>query len=227
MINPGDLKYKVFMCHKSKEELVGTKALKYIEFGELKKYHLRPSCRSRQKWWDLGIRSPGSSGWIYIVRDRMFSPYNKSRVYVDNNLFDVFPKSDDVSFACSANTTLTILVWEMSARSYGGGGGPLKSQVYEVEDFLIIDPSLFDAKEMHEDFFTRPTQSVITELGFDPSRPIREQEPNPLPDRKALDDVVFDAIGLTDDERKEVYWAVAELVKNRLDKARSVRGGGK
>jgi len=68
----------------------------------------------------------------------------------------------------------------------------------------------------------RPVQSTFAELGFDPTKPIREQEPEPLPDRKALDDVVFDAIGLTDDERKEVYWAVAELVKNRLDKARSV-----
>jgi len=60
------------------------------------------------------------------------------------------------------------------------------------------------------------------ELGFDPDRPIREQEPNPLPDRKALDGIVFDALGLTEKERKEVYYAVTELVKNSLDKARSV-----
>ena len=26
---------------------------------------------------------------------------------------------------------------------------------------------------------------------------------------------------LTEEERKEVYWAVAELVKNRLDKAKN------
>ncbi len=64
---------------------------------------------------------------------------------------------------------------------------------------------------------------IFTELGFDPNKPIREQEPNPLPDRKALDDIVFDVLGLSEEERKEVYWAVAELVKNRLEKARSVR----
>ncbi len=64
--------------------------------------------------------------------------------------------------------------------------------------------------------------SIFTELGFDPNKPIREQEPNPLPDRKALDDIIFDALGLTEEERKEVYWAVAELVKTRLEKARSV-----
>ncbi len=64
--------------------------------------------------------------------------------------------------------------------------------------------------------------SIFTELDFDPKNPIREQEPNPLPDRKVLDDIVFDALGLTEEERKEVYWAVAELVKNRLEKAKSV-----
>jgi hypothetical protein len=53
-------------------------------------------------------------------------------------------------------------------------------------------------------------------------QPIREQKPNPLPDRKALDDIVFDILGLTEDERNEVYWAVCEMVKNRLEKARSV-----
>ena len=40
--------------------------------------------------------------------------------------------------------------------------------------------------------------------------------------RKALDDIVFDILGLTEDERNEVYWAVCEMVKNRLEKARSV-----
>jgi len=58
--------------------------------------------------------------------------------------------------------------------------------------------------------------------GINPVFPIREQKPNPLPDRKALNDIVFDVLGLTEDERNEVYWAVCELVKNRLDKARSV-----
>ncbi|MBI4621474.1 MAG: hypothetical protein HY739_15170 [Desulfobacterales bacterium] len=40
------------------------------------------------------------------------------------------------------------------------------------------------------------------------TRPILEQTPNPLPDRKALDDIVFDVLGLTDAERNEVYWSV-------------------
>jgi len=40
--------------------------------------------------------------------------------------------------------------------------------------------------------------------------------------RKALDDIIFGILGLTEDERKEVYWAVCELVKNRREKEGSV-----
>lgn len=54
--------------------------------------------------------------------------------------------------------------------------------------------------------------------------PTYEQKPNLTLVRKALDDIVFDALGLTEEERKEVYWAVAELVKNRLEKARNIVG---
>jgi len=43
-----------------------------------------------------------------------------------------------------------------------------------------------------------------------------------LPDRKQLDDVVFDALDLSEEERKEVYRAVCQLVWNRISKAKSV-----
>lgn len=32
----------------------------------------------------------------------------------------------------------------------------------------------------------------------------------------------FDALGLTEEVRKEVYWAVVEFVKTRLEKAKSM-----
>jgi len=40
--------------------------------------------------------------------------------------------------------------------------------------------------------------------------------------RRESDRIIFEALGLTDDEQLEVYRAVGELVKNRLVKARSV-----
>lgn len=70
---------------------------------------------------------------------------------------------------------------------------------------------------------TRQIKSIFGECGIDPNKPIREQEPNPLSDRAELDNIVFDELSLTEEERKEVYWAACELVKQRLEKARSVK----
>jgi hypothetical protein len=42
------------------------------------------------------------------------------------------------------------------------------------------------------------------------------------PDRRALDEVVFDVLGLRAGEREAVYEAVVNLVRARLEKARSV-----
>ena len=44
------------------------------------------------------------------------------------------------------------------------------------------------------------------------------------PDRLALDDIIFDALNLTQGEREGVYEAVIHLVEARLQKASSLRG---
>ena len=120
------------------------------------------------------------------------------------------------------NSTFSILQREIYGITSLGGGG-LKFNMYDILFFQIVKLQLLKNYDRYiNEFITRKQNNILTEFGFDPSRPIRQQEPNPLPDRKALDDVIFDALGLTEEERKEVYWAVAELVKQRLEKARSV-----
>jgi hypothetical protein len=83
----------------------------------------------------------------------------------------------------------------------------------------------------------RRIQSIFEELGFSlcnedkcyhPEHPYEMVNPTDvsldrvMSDRRALDEVVFEALGLTKEEQLEVYRAVIELVKNRLVKARSV-----
>jgi len=117
------------------------------------------------------------------------------------------------------------MYWEVAGRVMTGSLPLLDLKVYELEDTMIVNPDILDYKKCHDVFnklIKREIYNIFTGLGFDKTRPIREQEPNPLPDRIELDDIVFDALGLTEEERKEVYWAVAELVKARLDKAKSV-----
>jgi hypothetical protein len=85
-------------------------------------------------------------------------------------------------------------------------------------ELAISDDVLLDS------FFSREIKSIFDECGIDVQSkiPIEEQEPKPLPDRAELDKIVFDALNLTADERKEVYRAVCRLVWNRISKAKSV-----
>ena len=69
LVKPEDLKYRILMIHKDKKELKGTNVLKYIEWGEKKGYHKRPTCASRGKWYDLGLRSPASINCNYLIND--------------------------------------------------------------------------------------------------------------------------------------------------------------
>lgn len=126
------------------------------------------------------------------------------------------------------NSTLVIFISEILNRGKGIGGGASVVTKSDIEKLLILN--IENVPQHIINRFTniknkmnqRYYKSIFAELGINPKQPIREQEPNPLPDRKELDDIVFDALALTKEERKEVYWAVAELVKNRLEKARSV-----
>ena len=58
MIDPSKLEYRVLIIDKDKGQLRGTNVLKYILYGEEKGYHRRPTCSSRKRWYDLGVREP-------------------------------------------------------------------------------------------------------------------------------------------------------------------------
>ncbi|MBU2615232.1 MAG: hypothetical protein KKG87_06725, partial [Elusimicrobia bacterium] len=96
--------------------------------------------------------------------------------------------------------------------------------VIEVEKLTILNPSLFKINGNRSINVNREIKSIFEECGIDPQskNPIEEQEPKPLHDRAELDKIVFDALDLTKDERKEVYRAVCRLVWNRISKAKSV-----
>ncbi|MBN1363980.1 MAG: Eco57I restriction-modification methylase domain-containing protein [Syntrophaceae bacterium] len=213
LIDPTQLKYKIFMCHKSKDELKGTNALKYIEWGEGQGFNQRPSCSGRQKWWDLGKRDTPDYAFPCGIRET-FKVFRNENILIDKRLYEIYSQEENLEQ--SLNSTLTVLMLEMLTRSYGGGGGPIDATVYEVESLLVIEKIKFRLLDID-----RELKTISSEIGLQNCTQ-REQIPNPLPDRKALDDIVFDAIGLTQDERNEVYWAVCELVQNRLAKAGSV-----
>lgn len=125
------------------------------------------------------------------------------------------------------NSTLTWFISEVYGRK-GLGGGATRVLVKEMRNiFIIPNPKMIDngkANKVFEKIKENKIKNVFKECGINPQSdtPISEQDPQPLPDRAELDNIIFDALGLTEEERKEVYRAVCQLVWNRVSKAKSV-----
>ncbi|OGW55329.1 MAG: hypothetical protein A2Y81_07450, partial [Nitrospirae bacterium RBG_13_43_8] len=169
--------------------------------------------------------------WVDIRGDRHVCHYNTNNLYFTHNFHGIVPNNDSISTVLCGllNSTLVVFFVEVIGRK-GLGGGAVRLLVEDLRRAeIVVAPSLLQKKQrdkieelIDKEFGKRRINSVFEELGINPARPVREQTPEPLPDRKALDDIVFDILDLTEAERNEVYWAVCELVKNRLKKARSV-----
>ncbi len=222
-IKSSDLNKHLFLLDQKSKLSHGLNA--YIKWGEQQKFNQRPTCKTRDKWWTLSGRPECSLACNYLVNDYMRFYYSRKGTWFSDN-FQEIHSSSYIALAIVLNSVVSQFFINMTGRS-NFGGGLLKIQTYEVSDLLSVDPARIKHNDKHleevlTNFSNKCNKSIYDQRGINPARPVREQKPNPLPDRKVLDNIVFDILGLTEDERNEVYWAVCELVKNRLEKARSV-----
>jgi hypothetical protein len=187
---------------------------KYIKRWESQKYNKKPSCASRKYWYTLIWNNYFEVVWPMTIRER-YTIAKNNNFLVDARLYWIQNKSN-CSVIWVLQSSLTIFFMEMFSRNYGWGGWPIDTKVYEVLNLLVL--KLNSKKALNN----RKIWTIFEEFGFVRDKDIRSQIPNPLPDRKELDDIIFDELGLTQEERNEVYRSLAELVKARLDKAKSV-----
>ena len=153
--------------------------------------------------------------------------FNPKRFPFSGNFIGIEPSNEEIteSLLGYLNSTVCILISEVVGRRVFGGSALMfsktdleKLEVFDEKKLTLELSGCFNKIKMRE------IKTIFEECGIDPNKPIREQEPKPLPDRAELDNIIFDEIGLTQEERKEVYWSVCELVKQRLDKAKSLKG---
>ncbi len=229
LVKPEDLKYRVLMIHKDKKELKGTNVLKYIEWGESKGFHKRPTCASRERWYDLGKRNPWPIIHAMIHNDRQVIAYNSSTVYIDHNLFEINPYEEKY-----LNCLLAFFLSSVGIlfKEFGGrvnlGEGALKTEGIDIEKLLTINPDsclmihlqklnkLFQAVEGIE------IKSIFEEIGS--YNPNKIEITKVAHHRRELDKMIMgELLGLTEEEQLEVYRAVVDLVKTRLERAKSLK----
>lgn len=239
-IDPAKLKLKAFICKKDKPDLRGSNALKYIENGEeqiiaikrgsstgtkIKGYQNLETIKNRIRWYELPELPSADVLFRQFFNEIFNYPINPNGYLTDHTFYYIHlhDKSDLLKFGLILNSTISCLFTELYGRR-NLGEGVLTTYGPEMKPLPVIKPDFINGNEIRifNILAKRRIKSIFEECGIDPSKPIREQEPNPLPDRAELDNIIFDELGLTPEERKEVYWSVCELVKQRLEKARSV-----
>jgi hypothetical protein len=234
-LNKKTLTNKIIICHKTKEELRSTNLLEYINWGEKQGYDKRPTCASRkpEPWYSLG------KDWHYAplifpakVGERM-PVFLNDNVFEDKKLYGITPKDSAKTLILAAllNSTISRFFIEFTCRQLTGSQAIADIDVVVVESLPIIDVNKI-SKKMSEkliDEFENLTktyaESISKEVAFAPEKISLEKI---KPSLRELDKIVMgDILGLTENEQLEVYHAVVDLVKSRIEKAKSVGKKGK
>lgn len=251
IVRPEDLRYMVFMPPDDVRKAIDNgktppldkypHAKAYIEWGIKQGYHLRPTCASRKWWWDLEAKG----AYILMIRatnDRFFFYFSESLIYHDQTFYSIINNAERSNLLIAALINSSITNWLSRSVASGAstalGQGVLWSAVYEAAELLLVNPNSLIASQQRTllSAFHRPSQrpirSIFEELGYpkpngdysniDPDALTLEQVKQASPDRYELDSILFDVLGLNEEERLAVYRAVVQLVKDRLVKAKSV-----
>ena len=204
LIDPNDLKFKIFMCHKDKKELKGMAALEYIKWGENEGFNDRPSCRGRKRWWEIGEKTANSL-FVKEANDTSAVFFNQHELPVDCRLYCANLPLFTFYYL---NSGIGAMMFEIYNRAGLGEG----ARSLMVDDYNLI-PSIGDACT------TNASNSIFENLKK--LKPRKLKEKNNL-EWKELDEIVFDFIGLSNSERDGVCEAVIDLVEARLNKAGSL-----
>jgi len=192
----------------------------------------------------LGEQEICSCCYPMVNNDRLIVAANE-RFFIDANLVGIYPLSEENAtplLTALLNFTGMMIAWELYGIANLGEGAIKQNPIY-FKKFSVPNPLVFTVEQRRrllsafKQMAHREIKSIFEELGFSLCNQYRCRHPehpceyvNPadvffdkiMPDRRELDKIVFEILGLTEEEQLEVYRAVVELVKNRLVKARSV-----
>lgn len=225
VVKPEDLEYRVLIIHKDKKDLKGTNILRYIEWGERKGFHKRPTLASRKRWWDLE-EVKGNILCMMSINERHIWWDNKDQCYIDARLYGTTIKDDRYKIhkykilGCALNSTLFWLFTELWGR-VNLGEGALDVKVYEYASMPVLKFDDRLKKLLQNKITQRKINNVFEELGA--KNPEEVSLRKIKLDRRELDKIVMgEILGLSDEEQLEVYRAVIDLVKSRIEKAKSL-----
>ena len=209
-IDPAALPRRMVSISEPLDRLSGTYAAAYIRWGQRKgrQFHKRSTCAARDPWYNVtGFDSP-SILWSMSHKYRHLAPFNPARVVPNHNLFGIRAPADIEDELLCAVLNSTLVGWVKCFISRPMGTEGFKTEVVDVRRMPVPDPRKAppQVKERIRSAFekmqTRQAQNLVDELELD--------------DRPALDDAVFELLGVTSPHertrlRDELYAATRAL----------------
>lgn len=206
----------LFVCDDERKKLTTTNALKYIKWGESKKYNTSLTFKGRDDWYSIGEIKEDPCSLYYARQDITYRVvFNPDSIIVNDNLYRITPrnKSNNKLFCGILNSAFFYLGLEINGR-INLGDGALKVQAYEIELLPVIEVDKIS---------TSLKDSILKALNKLLARPIKPIfEEVKMKDRQALDSAVLEALGLDPKKYlKPLYDGLTEMVRERIDLAKS------
>lgn len=226
-VNLKKLKYQVLVCNESKKELkkVNARIVKYINDAESAPFEFQKLPTSVQR-----IKEDGSRDWFNLGEDLFVGDFifpskihevyglidnRKTKTYCDKVNYNVKVKEEykgiaDIIFM-SLNSTMFRYFLELFARQMGEGLTDIDVNI--LEKTLVINPTILkpykkEITELLKQFKKRDQDIIFKEVAFE--------------DRQALDNLIFECLGLSEKDLNEFYNEVIQLRQKRTEKASSV-----
>ena len=221
-----NLKYIIPIIKLDKNELIGTNALKFIKLGEEQGINKNPTCAVRRRWYQLPARNECQIIFPRTMNDRYIAYLNYD-IYPNDRFYEIYCKKEYIPIILGyLNSTLFPLIAEVTAK-VSLGLGALDLNIFEFVNQPFISPKIISKKQLKElkksinRLKKREIGSVFEEIGANSPEEVSLDKVKP--DRRELDKIVMgEILGLTEEEQLEVYKAVIQLVKERIERAKSV-----
>ncbi|MBI4333616.1 MAG: SAM-dependent DNA methyltransferase [Chloroflexi bacterium] len=209
---------------------------KYVLHGQTKAYQMGkgrksiPSetgtCSSRPHWYQLPDVKPSRLLWqkAFDISHRHYLA--SEPVLANQRFYPIYPNSDDDTEVTAAFLNSALVALNLEFQRAAMGLGAIEATVEEVRQILVVNPKVVAAstrdklsKELAK-LGKREVGSVFEEFGAPSPEDVSLDKVKP--DRRELDRIIMgEVLGLTDEEQMEVYRAVVDLVKSRVDKAQT------
>ncbi len=232
-VHAPDCDHMILLVGQPQSALKGTWVARYLRYGETQTFASdkskpvpvpkRSTCAARDRWYDLTkLMKPGIAFWPMAHHYRHVIPFNPESLICNHRMFDVLVEqnTDPRLLAGILNSTLVAL-WKTFYGRFTGTEGSLDTEVIDVRALEIPDPrtaSPDTAKRIRQAFeqlARRPIGRLVEEQLMDchspeharliASGPLRLADEFRQPDRRALDDAIFELLGASDpDHRREL-----------------------